>query len=130
MPKNHIKGVGFQIFTPNIKLREEDQALIVLCSLPMSSNNFVNSMLYDGNTISLLVLKSALNSVELKTKLNLKGMDNKASSLCVKGSSSWGRYQRRVGVNLEVIHSQSLLRKMLSVITVIYSVITKMSVLD
>jgi hypothetical protein len=60
----------------DIKVDDEDQALILLCSLPDSFDNFVNSMLYGRDTISLTDVKFALNSMELRIKLNSKGSDN------------------------------------------------------
>ena len=71
----------------DIKVDDEDQALILLCSLPDAFDNFVNSMLYGRDTISLVDVKSALNSMELRTKLNSKGSDNQAEGLFVKGHS-------------------------------------------
>lgn len=53
----------------NIKLNKEDQALIVLCLLSMSFDNFVNLVLYGMKTSSLVDIKSTLNSKELRTKL-------------------------------------------------------------
>jgi hypothetical protein len=69
----------------DIKVDDEDQALILLCSLPNAFDNFVNSMLYGRDTISLAYVKSTLNSMELRTKLNSKGNDNQAEGLFVKG---------------------------------------------
>lgn len=56
----------------DMKLNEEDRALIVLCLLPVSFDNFVNSILYGRDTISLADVKSTLNSKELRTKLSVK----------------------------------------------------------
>jgi hypothetical protein len=36
----------------DIKVDDEDQTLILLCSLPDTFDNFVNSMLYSRDTIS------------------------------------------------------------------------------
>ena len=71
----------------DIKVDDEDEALILLCSLPDAFDNFVNSMLYGRDTISLVDVKSALNSMELRTKLNSKGSDNQSEGLFVKGCS-------------------------------------------
>jgi hypothetical protein len=71
----------------DIKVDDEDQALILLCSLPDVFDNFFNSMLYGRDTIFLADFKSALNSMELRTKLNGKGSDNQAEGLFVKGRS-------------------------------------------
>jgi len=63
-----MKNIDFQVY-------DEDQALILLCSLPDLFGNFINSMLYGGDTISLVDVKSALNSLELRTMLYGKGSD-------------------------------------------------------
>jgi hypothetical protein len=73
-----LKNIG-------IKIDDEDQALILLWSLPEFFDNFINSMLYSRNTISLIDVKSALNSIELRTRLNGKGSDNQADGLFVGG---------------------------------------------
>jgi hypothetical protein len=44
-------------------------------------------MLYDRDTISLADVKSALNSMELRTRLNGKSSDNQDEGLFVKGRS-------------------------------------------
>jgi hypothetical protein len=59
--------------------------LILLCSLPDLFDNFVNSMLYGRDTISIADFKSTLNSMELRTRLNVKGSDNQVDDLFVKG---------------------------------------------
>jgi hypothetical protein len=71
----------------DVQVDDEDQALILLCSLPDLFDNFVNSMLYGRDTISLADVKSALNSMELRTRLNGKGSDNQAKGLFVKDRS-------------------------------------------
>jgi hypothetical protein len=68
-----------------IKIDGEDQALILLCLLPDLFDNFVNSILYGRDTISLADVKSALNSMELRTRLNGKGSENQAEGLFVSG---------------------------------------------
>ena len=73
----------------DIKLDDEDLALIVLCSLPESYENFVNSMLYGRESITLEDVKASLNSAALRTKLN-GGTDQAGSSaaaLTVRGRS-------------------------------------------
>ena len=69
----------------DIKLEDEDQALIVLCSLPASYENFVNSMLYGRESITLEDVKASLNSAELRTKLNGNTSENKVDGLFVRG---------------------------------------------
>ena len=54
---------------------------------PNAFNNSVNSMLYSKDTISVADVKSTLNSMELRTRLNGKGCDNQAECLFVKDCS-------------------------------------------
>jgi hypothetical protein len=60
-----ITEIDLDLKTIDIKVDDEDQALILLCSLPDIFDNFVNLMLYGRDTISLADVKSALNSMEL-----------------------------------------------------------------
>src|SRR3954471_3623564 len=50
----------------DIKVESEDQALIVLSSLPASDESFVDTLLYGKDTISLDDVNNALKSKELK----------------------------------------------------------------
>ena len=60
----------------DIEVDDEDQALILLCSLLDMFDNFINSMLYGQDTISLTNVKSALNCIELRARLSSKDSDN------------------------------------------------------
>lgn len=71
----------------DVQVDDGDQALILLCSLPDLFDNFVNSISYGRDTISLIDVQSTLNSMELRIKLNGKDSDNRAEGLFVKGCS-------------------------------------------
>ncbi|KAI3779090.1 hypothetical protein L2E82_08575 [Cichorium intybus] len=58
-----LQGVG-------VKIDDEDQALILLCSLPNSHENFVDTMLYGRTTITVNDVKDSLLSKELKRKVS------------------------------------------------------------
>ena len=69
--KDHLDELN-EIFI-NLKnidviIDEEDQTLILLCLLSPSFENFINSMLYDIDTLSFEDVKLALCSKELKAK--------------------------------------------------------------
>ena len=72
----------------DVQVDDEHQALILF-------NNFVNSMLYIRDTVSLGEVKFALNSMELRTRLNGKGSDNQANSLFVTGSENFSNFRGR-----------------------------------
>ena len=64
---DNFKRIMLDLKNIDIKVDDEDQALILLCSLPNFFDNFFNSMLYGRDTISLVDVQSALNSMELRT---------------------------------------------------------------
>jgi hypothetical protein len=70
----------------DVKVDDENQALVITLTTDVF-DNFVNSMSCGRDTISLVNVKSALNSLKLRTRLNGKGSDNQAEGLFVKGRS-------------------------------------------
>ena len=107
--KNHLDELNIILMNlKNIDVRidEEDQALILLCSLPPSFENFVNSMLCSRDTLSLEDDKSALHSKELRKKVSVVGSEDQAEGLFVHGRTEKGREKSR-----EKSRSKSRLRK-------------------
>ncbi|KAK4718142.1 hypothetical protein R3W88_016480 [Solanum pinnatisectum] len=56
----------------DIKIESEDQAIIMLCFLPLSYDTFVDTFLYGKDSISLDDVSNALKSKALKSFLNSK----------------------------------------------------------
>ena len=79
----------------DVRIDEEDQALILLYSLSPSFKNFVNSMLYDRDTLYLEDVKSALHSKELRQKVSVVGSEDQAKGLFVRGHTEKGREKSR-----------------------------------
>lgn len=68
--KTHLdefNSIIMDLKNADIKIESEDQALIVLCSLPPSYDNFVDTLLYGKDSISLDDVSNALKSKELKS---------------------------------------------------------------
>ena len=81
-------------------LDEDDQALILLCSLPSSFENFINSMLYGRDTLSLEDVKLALHSKELRQKVSVVGSEDQAEGLFVCGRTE--RVKKNLEKNLDL----------------------------
>lgn len=72
----------------DIKIDDEDQALIVLCSLPPSYENFVESMLYGHEEITLDEVKTTLGSNQLRKQLSGKAIESsQGEGLVTRGRS-------------------------------------------
>ena len=72
------------------KVEGEDQALILLCSLPPSFEHFVDTMLYSSrrDSISINDVKDALNSKELKKKVSENWGNNYVDDLVARSRSN------------------------------------------
>ena len=65
-------------------IEDEDQALLLLSSLPKSYNNFKDTLLYGMESLTLDEVQAALNSKELNHKNEDKG-NTVAKGLNVRG---------------------------------------------
>ncbi|RVW35322.1 Retrovirus-related Pol polyprotein from transposon TNT 1-94 [Vitis vinifera] len=79
-----LNGVG-------VKVEEEDQAMILLCSLPSSYENFVDTMMYGRDSISTNDVKDALQSKELQKLVSGSGEGSVKTGLTVSRGRSMER---------------------------------------
>jgi len=75
---NDFNKIIFNLKNIDIKVDDDDQVSILLCSLLDFFDNFVISILSNRHTISLVNVKSLLNSTDVRTRLNEKCSDNEA----------------------------------------------------
>ena len=71
-----------------VKIGEEDQAILLLCSLPLSFKHFRDTMIYGKDTISYSCVKSALKSKEqIDRDITGESSSGQADGLFVRGRS-------------------------------------------
>jgi len=70
----------------DVKMEDEDSALILLCSLPPSYENFVNSFIIGKDTISLEDVRSPPHSRELRQRVSGNNEEVSAEGLVARSS--------------------------------------------
>ena len=72
----------------DVEVDEEDQAIMLLCSLPPSYENLVDTMMFGRESLTLEEVKSTLNARETKKKITeIKREGADAESLFARGKS-------------------------------------------
>ena len=86
-----LHSILLKLSNIDVKVEDEDAALILLVSLPNSYENFVQSFIGSKDTVSLEEVRSALHSRELRHKASGSGTDDQASGLFVGGGMNFGK---------------------------------------
>ena len=74
----------------DVKIEDEDAALILLVSLPQSYENFVQSFIVGKDTVTLEEVRSSLHSRELRRKASGASTEDQAAGLTASGGKGHG----------------------------------------
>ncbi|KAJ4701136.1 Retrovirus-related Pol polyprotein from transposon TNT 1-94 [Melia azedarach] len=85
---DQLNTILLELRNIDVKVEDEDAALILLVSLPLSYENFVQSFIVGKDTVSLEEVRSSLHTRELRHKATGTSADNQAAGLV--GSGSYG----------------------------------------
>ncbi|KAJ4705025.1 Retrovirus-related Pol polyprotein from transposon TNT 1-94 [Melia azedarach] len=87
---DQLNTILLELRNIDVKVEDEDAALILFVSLPLSYENFVQSFIIRKDTVSLEEVRSSLHTRELRHKATGTGADNQAARLVASGSYSHG----------------------------------------
>ncbi|KAJ4714843.1 Retrovirus-related Pol polyprotein from transposon TNT 1-94 [Melia azedarach] len=87
---DQLNTILLELRNIDVKVEDEDAALILLVSLPLSYENFVQSFIVGKDTVSLEEVRSSLHTRELRHKATGTGADNQAAGLVASRSYGHG----------------------------------------
>ncbi|KAJ4715159.1 Retrovirus-related Pol polyprotein from transposon TNT 1-94 [Melia azedarach] len=87
---DQLNTILLELRNIDVKVEDEDATLILLVSLPLSYENFVQSFIVGKDTVSLEEVRSSLHTRELRHKATGTGADNQAAGLVASGSYGHG----------------------------------------
>ncbi|KAJ4730101.1 Retrovirus-related Pol polyprotein from transposon TNT 1-94 [Melia azedarach] len=87
---DQLNTILLELRNIDVKVEDEDAALILLVSLPLSYENFVQSFIVGKDIVSLEEVRSSLHTRELRHKATGTGADNQAAGLVASGSYGHG----------------------------------------
>ena len=85
---DQLNSILLELRDIDVKMEDEDVAMILLASLPLSYENFVSSISVGKESLTLEEVKSSLFSRELRMKASGIGDDNQASGLFAKTNNN------------------------------------------
>ena len=86
---DQLNTILLELRNIDVVVDDEDAALILLVSLPLSFENFVQSFIVGKDTVSLEDVRSALHSRELRHRATSSNVDNQATGLVVSGGKGF-----------------------------------------
>ncbi|KAJ4718340.1 Retrovirus-related Pol polyprotein from transposon TNT 1-94 [Melia azedarach] len=87
---DQLNTILLELRNIDVKVEDKDAALILLVSLSLSYENFVQSFIVGKDTVSLEEVRSSLHTRELRHKATGTGVDNQAAGLVASGSYGYG----------------------------------------
>ncbi|PRQ51350.1 putative RNA-directed DNA polymerase [Rosa chinensis] len=88
---NVFRGLVDQLAKVDVKIEEEDQALLLLTSLPDSYENIITTILYGKDTLKMEEVESTLLNHEKRRKAD----DSQISVFVAQDQNRWGRSTAR-----------------------------------
>ncbi|CAL1405059.1 unnamed protein product [Linum trigynum] len=96
---DHLNTILLDLRNIDVKIDDEDAALILLVSLPQSYENFVDSFIAGKDSLSLEDVRSALHTREVLDKASGSGSENQASGLAATSSRRQQSGNRKANTN-------------------------------